>query len=563
MVQRPLVTQTDTQPQKIDRSSWTAMWLVASLLLLLPLWLFPYIPTQDGPAHLETAAHLLELKNSTFLQGFYSANWHLATNQLYHALLVGLGSFLPLLTAEKLLLSAYALLVPLTALFAVRGLKGAPLAAFLILPAVYSYIFYLGFYNLCFGLPLFLLALGLYFRLVNAPTQSFTQTFGLVVLLAFTVLLSYFVHVIAAANTLLALGILALLRLLVRGDRRTFGLSILAVLPTLAFVLFFFVQKPKTAQADTTNFLSFSQLLHGFFVHLPHPAYTIYSLLVIHTWLDLVFTLSLVMLMLGLVIFVLVAGIKARYIPAPELLVAFLVFFLIVFWSPNRLGEVGWLPNRFLPYGYALLVLWLSAFQTSARNWRVAAVTGLSVWGALMLYRLPVHAALSRSIGEYVSAAKVIDNNSTVLPLYLPSSATPLGLRNLYPNLRYDEARHALGYVAPSKEIVDLVDYQAAKDYFPIKYTGARSPVQYLGDRGIKSLENPPFAFDVAAYQRETGAAVDYVLFWGDLNGELERANVQAILRQLNGSGYRLIFTSKPQGLLHLYAREGKAKPTP
>ena len=539
------------------------MWLVAAVLLLLPLWLFPYIPTQDGPAHLETAAHLLELKSSTFLQGFYSANWRFATNQVYHALLVGLGSFLPLLVAEKLILSAYALLVPLTALFAVRGLKGAPLAAFLILPAVYSYIFYLGFYNLCFGLPLFLLALGLYFRLVNAPTRSFARTFGLVALLAFTVLLSYFVHVIAAANTLLALGILALLGLLVRGDRRTFGLSILAVLPTLAFVLFFFIQKPKTAQADTTNFLTFSELLQGFFLHLPHPAYTIYSLLVIHTWLDLVFTLSLVALMFGFVIFALVAGIKARRIPAPELLVAFLVFFVIVFWSPNRLGEVGWLPNRFLPYGYALLVLWLSTVQTSARNWRVAAVTGLSVWGALMLYRLPVHAALSRSIGEYVSAAQVIDNGSTVLPLYLLGSATPLGLQNLYPNLRYDEARHALGYIAPTKNIVDLVDYQAAKDYFPIKYVRARSPVQHLGDRGIKSLEYPPFAFDVAAYQRETGATVDYVLFWGNMDGDSERDNVQAVLRQLTGSGYQLVFTSQPQGMLHLYAREGKSAATP
>lgn len=80
------------------------MWGLPLALLLLPLWLFAYVPTQDGPAHLESAAALLELKDSPFLGTFYESNWRWATNQVHHALLVALGSFLPLLIAEKLVL---------------------------------------------------------------------------------------------------------------------------------------------------------------------------------------------------------------------------------------------------------------------------------------------------------------------------------------------------------------------------------------------------------------------------------------------------------------------------
>ena len=529
------------------------MWIAAATLLLLPLWLFPYIPTQDGPAHLETAAHLLGLKGSAFLGEFYNDNRHLATNQVYHGLLVALGSFLPLLIAEKLILSAYALLVPLTTLFAVRGLKGATFAVFLVLPAVYSYIFYLGFYNLCFGLPFFLLALGFYFRLTRASNRVWVP----LLLLALTLILTYFVHVIAAACTLLALGLLTLLRLIIRGDRRTFGLSILAVTPTLALLLFFFTQAPRGMQNGSTKFLSLSELLRAFFIQLPNPFYALYSPLVIHTWLDTVFTLPLVVLMLGFVFFVLVKSLRARAIPTPELLGAVLVFFLIVLWTPDRLGEVGWLPDRFLPYAYALVVLWVSSCKLSARRQQLVAATVLTVWGALLLYRLPVHAALNDSVDEYVAAARFIGDESTVLPLYLTrESAPPTGLQALYPNMRYDELRHALGYISLDKRIVDLVDYQAAKAYFPVTYNATKDPSRYLSEGGLKALEYPPFALDLAGYTRKTGATVDYVLLLGDLDAVRLRADVQDVLQQLKG--YELVFVSEPRGLLHLYARRAE-----
>lgn len=544
------------------------MWGVPLALLLLPLWLFAYIPTQDGPAHLESAATLLELKDSPFLGTFYDANWRLATNQVHHALLVALGSFLPLLIAEKLVLSAYALLVPAIMLFALRGLPGASkLGVFLILPAVYSYVFYLGFYNLSFGLPLFLLALGFYFRLAFGLEDASRRTLSallLTTLLALTLVLSYFVHIIAAASTLLALGVMVSARFVSGGNERApvpgtpvlsaLVLTALAAVPTLALIVFFFVTTPGAVPTEATNFLNVSRFLQDFFVHPPNFTYALYSPLVVHTWFDAVFTLPLYLLLFGLALFALLKSLKRR-VPVPELLAAFLVFVFIVVWSPNRLGEIGWLPDRFLPYTYALLALWLATAPLSARSWQAVAITSLSLWGALSLYRLPVHAALSSSVQEYLEAAQVVRDDSTVLPLSL-SQPVPSSLRALYPNLRYDAVRHALGYVALDKRIVNLANYQAAKGYFPLRYKDARNPAVHLSEGGLKSLEYPPFALDIAAYRRETGVAVDYVLFWGDLDAVRGRDDVRAVLQQL--TDYELVY-AKPR--MHIYALAGRSEP--
>lgn len=537
------------------------MWGLPLALLLLPLWLFTYVPTQDGPAHLENAATLLELKDSPFLRTFYDANWRLATNQVHHALLVALGSFMPLLRAEKLVLSAYALLVPVTTLFALRGLPGASrLGVFLVLPAVYSYVFYLGFYNLSFGLPLFLLALGLYFRLAfgleDAPRCRLSAP-PLTALLALTLVLTYFVHVIAAASALLALGVMVVARTIGGGNERAPvpGLPVLAALavtPTLALIVFF-VTTPGT-NPEATNFLNLPRLLQDFFVHPPNFTYALYSPLVVHTWFDAAFTLPLHLLLFGLALFALVQSVKWR-VPAPELLAAFLVFVFIIVWSPNRLGEIGWLPDRFLPYAYALLALWLATAPLSARSWQTVAITSLSLWGGLTLYRLPVQAALNGSVREYVEAAQVVRADSTVLPLSL-SQPTPAGLRAFRPNMRYDPVRHALGYVALEKRIVNLANYQAAKGYFPLRYKDARNPAVHLSEGGLTSLEYPPFALDIASYRRETGAAVDYVLFWGDLDAVRGRDDVRAVLQQL--AAYELVYTGPSA---HIYARSSRHEP--
>ena len=207
-----------------------------------------------------------------------------------------------------------------------------------------------------------------------------------------------------------------------------------------------------------------------------------------------------------------------------------------------------------MPYGYALLILWLGAVPFSPRVWRVAALVGVVCGGALFVYRLPIHARLNASLGAFVSAEEVIADNSTVLPLVLVkdgNASAPAGLP--YPNLRYNALLHAVGYIALEHPLVTLNDYQAAKGYFPLRYKDAANPITYLSEGGLEALEQPPFAFNLQAYREQTGQDVDYVLLWGNLEEVKERPDVQAILAQLDN--YALVYTSAPPSLMHVYAR--------
>ena len=541
------------------RILWIGCFALLALLSLAPLW-FPYVPTQDGPAHLDAAATLLALsRGDPFFSTFFEAQWQLGTNQLYHGLLVLLGSFMPLLLAEKLLLSAYALAVPLSALFALRGLREANLLAiFLVFPVIYPFVFYLGFYNFCLGLIFFLLTLGLYFRLIKA--QTFWKRTLFTAALALSFALCYAAHIVSAANALLVLGVMIGVALLRKQEHAPLTALLVAgaALPTAAFILTFFLQQPTSTPDGTTKFLSVPRLIAEFFVHVPNLPYKIYSPLVIHSWLDALFTAPWHLLLVALAGLAAYRCVKSRRAPQLELLAALTVILLVIVWTPNRLGEIGFLTDRFLPYGYVLLILWLGAVRFSPRIWRVAAVAGALCAGALFVYRIPLHAMLNANLREFVSAEAVIEDNSAVLPLILvkdDNAYPPTGF--VLPNMRYSEVLHAVGYMALSSSIVTLNDYQASKGYFPLRYKEETSPIEYLSERGLEGLERPPFAFDLQAYQEETGAVVDYLLLWGDLEEVKERPDVQAMLIQLEA--YDLVYTSEPRKLMRVYARRSEA----
>ncbi len=537
------------------RSFWGGCFVALTLLYLLPLWLFPYVPTTDGPVHLGSAQTLRILAegNSSVFETFFSAQWNLATNQVYALVLVGLGALMPMLIAEKLILSVYVLAFLAALIFALRGLRGATvLASFLAFPVIYSYIFYIGFFNLCFGLPLFLLALGLYFRLAEGPPPR--RTILLAIVLALTLVVLYFVHVIATACALLALGVMAVLGLF-RRSWRAFWVTALAAGPAIVMILWFVVAPPGNPEAVSPaapNFLSVSELLRTFFIHPLELLPKILIILVIYGWVDVVFTAPWNLLLLLLAGLAVRRSVKTRTLPHSDLLGALAVFLFIIVWTPTRLGEAGWLTERFLPFGYLLLILWVATVNLPPRVWRYAAGVGIVCAGALMAYRIPIHAMLVAEIEEYVSTVKVIPNGSTVLPLNLSSRTVPAALSAMYPKLRYDALESAVSYIALERDIVNLRNYQAAKGYFPLIYKEARNPALYLSKSGFRGLSKRPFAFNLEAYRERTGTVVDYVLIWGNLESNRQAPDIQNVLAQL--SDYKLIYTSKPHGLMHVYA---------
>src|SRR5216684_257598 len=76
------------------------------LLYLAPVWIFPYLPTQDGPSHVYNAIILKDYgRPDTRYQEFFELRLEQFPNWISHALLFVLLHVFPPLIAEKLLAS--------------------------------------------------------------------------------------------------------------------------------------------------------------------------------------------------------------------------------------------------------------------------------------------------------------------------------------------------------------------------------------------------------------------------------------------------------------------------
>src|SRR5689334_18657173 len=74
---------------------------------VLPIWAFPYVPTQDGPCHLASAVLLRDLLTDATGTEFFALRSEAIPNWTAHLLLAGLTTFVAPTSAEKILWSLY------------------------------------------------------------------------------------------------------------------------------------------------------------------------------------------------------------------------------------------------------------------------------------------------------------------------------------------------------------------------------------------------------------------------------------------------------------------------
>jgi hypothetical protein len=201
------ITTTDSRPARarrwlLEHGELMAFWCLAALNVA-PVWAFTYLPTQDGPAHLENAQILRDYGSSTVgYEQVFELRGEPLPNLTSHVLLAGMMYALPALVAEKLLVSLYILGFAGAYRFflGVFGPGCRPLA-WLGLLFVYNRCLWMGFYNYCLSLIPLWIVLGLCLRWRGRldPVRA------VALMMLFT--LAYFTHLlgflVAAAGALL------------------------------------------------------------------------------------------------------------------------------------------------------------------------------------------------------------------------------------------------------------------------------------------------------------------------------------------------------------------------
>ena len=171
---------------------WTrAGWALALLAAVSPLWLARELPLVDLPEHLDVLEALRRLHDpATLFPQYFAAQARLTPYLGYYAVVGALQRALPLELANRLFLSARVAGLPLAMAFLLRSLRRPAWPALLVVPFAYGDCFAWGFVSTCAALPLALVSLGAFVRVIGDSGRRWRRA----VLLAASSLAGFAMH---------------------------------------------------------------------------------------------------------------------------------------------------------------------------------------------------------------------------------------------------------------------------------------------------------------------------------------------------------------------------------
>jgi hypothetical protein len=522
-------------------------WVFAGLaaIHLVPIWLLAYVPTQDGPAHLENAVALLRRAHVPVLAEYYELNLRLLPNWLGHGVLAALAvPFTPPL-AEKILFSLYVVGLPLAFRYALprrareRGFGAA------IFPFVYGLNFYMGFTGFCLGVMLQFLALGIWMRsrgrlrpgraVALIAVTSLMAAAHPVPVVAFIVIVSAMVAWHAGRSALRARTPGRRARVV----RAHVGIALsmaLAMLPAAAFVV---ALGAGGLGGETASWLPLERRVFALGVLLS---------LVSMGREDVYLTGAVAASVAAATIAA--AWTRRRAGPGSAWLVAAGAAAALALLAPDAIGK-GWgITLRLQIFPFALAIAWVGSGRSLPRVGRALPAVASALSVALLVLHWPTSVRLSRSLEEYVSLAPHVEPGRTLLPLVL-TAGRDVDRARLVP-LNFAPFLHAAGYVAATRDAVDLANYEANTSLFPLRFRPERNPFVALGRGTGLEGEGAPPCVDLDAGRE--AVRVDYVLLWGPIERVLGDACVRSWAQQLL-RGYERVHVSRPNGYAQLWRR--------
>jgi hypothetical protein len=476
---------------------------------LLPIWLLPYFPTQDGATHMTIARVLRDYDRPEYpaLREVFERNHEAVPNLFVYIVLADVLRFVSVPVAEKILLSAYVILLPLAVRWAVTGVASENASlALLALPFTFNFLLNMGFYNFSVSLAAFFVALGWWLR--------HRDRFGPWAALVFAALSIwvYFSHVVSLVALLATVGVAAL----ARRDLRSLAWLALASLPSAALTLSY-----AGGMGHYRGWLPFGDRLWRLA--------TLNALVSIDSRIDLLAALLAVAL----------AAVAVRPLARSRretgLGFAVLALLVLALAAPQAVGVGNFITDRLVLFPYMVLIPWLASFEHGPRSRLGLEILGAGVALAMLAFLVPRWHEANLYLAEMTPALEQVEPGSTYLPLAFSwEGEAPDGgpvLHRIYPFL------HAGDHVSARRAVANLNLFAAGTDAFPIRYRPERDPFKHLR----------------TAYGWVLSRDVDYVLVWWPRTRDPKILESGRLLVDLE-AGYDRIYTS-PRDLVRLYRR--------
>jgi hypothetical protein len=482
---------------------------------LLPIWLLPFFPSQDGPVHMTIARVLRDYPRpeAQVLREYFELNDEAVPNRFIYFVLADVLRFVSVPVAEKILLSAYVILLPLAVRWAVAGVApGNAFLAVLALPFTFNFLLNMGFYNFSVSLVAFFIALGWWLR--------HRERFGPRAALVFAGLAVwvYFCHAVSLVALLAAVGAAAI----ARRDLRGLAWLVLAGLP--AAVLTF----------------SYAGELGGYRGWLPFTD-RLWRLGTLNALVSVDSRTDLLAAFLAVALAAVAFRFLAREHQTSGLGLAILALFGLALAAPQAVGVGNFITDRLVLFPYMLLIPWLAGFEHGSRSRLGLEILGAGVALGMLGLLVPRWQEANLYLAEAAPAVERVAPGSTYLPLaFSYGGEAPDGgpvVDRVLPFL------HAGDHVSARRTVANLNNFAAGTDAFPIRYRPERDPYTHLWTR------------DGWVLSADGINRVDYVLVWWPRAREPNLAGTRRLLVELE-AGYDRVYIS-PRDLVRLYRRKG------
>jgi hypothetical protein len=503
-----------------------ADWLFLGMAIVnvVPVWAWTYFPSQDGPSHLYNSFVLAHYRDSALLQQYYRLHWSPAGNALTHALFPALLLVFSPLLAQRIFLTLYCAGLPFAFRYAVRSWNRSDdvmsFAGFLL---IYNVFLHYGFWNFCFSIVLFLVAFGYLAR--HAATVTW-RVAGWMTLLSFA---TYLAHILSWIMLVLAASVLFLDAFVRREWKRLPLLGVATLLPGILALLYFWAATAGPNGGALTGPMTLRQRLWSLYG---------FPFLRGFTYAETDFAACVVAFALALLVAVVWRYWRQhRQLPWNTGFSLCAICVLLTIASP---ANGNFLQSRIALYAFLFLLLGMAAIGEFGRATPLvrAVLIGLSIAGILL--RIGPYRHWNEVLTEYTQAGDYVASDSTLLPVRFVADQDG----SLRPTL------HAAGLFIP-KVFVDLYDYEAAVDYFPVQFQPNRFPKDTLG--WTNEFDRFPPLFRPRLYEQATGGRVDYILV--EVSGTAADPWPERKYSASALADYRLVYMSHPHGLVHLYRR--------
>lgn len=460
-------------------------WLIYLICILIvinlvPIWAFRFIPTQDGINHIYNAYILKEYNNPNYTQfrNVYSLNIKPFPNWISHAFFLLALYIMPPLIAEKIFLTIYIILVPLSFFYFYRSVDKR-LCFFGFLGFLYSYnvLLHLGFYNFVLSVPLYFFILGYWWK--HRENLVWKQGLILNLLLAVT----YFCHLFSFALALLSISLLAFTSSILQWNEAKpikeraiiFIRTMLYLAPSYIVLLINILINPEEKTKTYTSLKG----LWEFFISVKSLVYFNDSYIIVSRILLVFMTLCFV-LTIGFILWSIFGkkekARKAIFNQRFGYLALFGVITALYFKIPWAYGPPAWLNDRANLFIFPVLCAWF-AFNYSKwiKAGMVVIIIALSFWHL----SLTIHdyGLLNKDMKEFTSGVGLIEDDSSVSIIsddfyFAPNHGT---VKYLSPFL-HDTCYYCFGNGSHYAG-----NYEPKYVYFPIQYKAGYWKFEYDG----------------------------------------------------------------------------------